>query len=108
MPNPTTITIGTKTYSLVPMPQYPAPRSVQFTMNDTVAASPSPFTLQTDTQTFPGADWWAGNVTLPPRGRIVASPWIAWLAQLRGQQCVFMLGDPDGTEPLGMPQGIPL
>jgi hypothetical protein len=77
-------------------------------MNDTVATVQSPFTLQTQTQTWPGADWWEAQVTLPPMPRSQAAAWIAWLAQLRGKQCVFLLGDSSATSPQGSPRGVPV
>jgi hypothetical protein len=108
MANPTSITIGTNTYSLVSMPSTPAPNNISLVMHDTVADTQSPFTMQTQTQTWPGADWWEATISLPTMRRAQASTWLAFLAQTRGRECVFMVGDPSATAPLGFPRGIPV
>jgi hypothetical protein len=108
MANPTNITIGSNTYSLITAPKAPGQRSVNMTMHDTVAVVPSPFTQQTKTLTWPGADWWEATISLPPMPRVTAAAWTAFLAQCRGQQCCFMLGDGAGAVPLGRIEGIPV
>jgi hypothetical protein len=90
------------------MPGTPGQRSVSFTMHDSVATVPSPFTMQTQTQTWPGADWWEATISLPPMPRIAAGAWVAFLAQCRGQECVFLLGDGSGAAPLGRIEGQPV
>ncbi len=108
MANPQVITVGANSYSLVAMPPSPAPKSITITMQDTVAVVDFAFTGQQGVQAFPGADWWEAQVSLPPMSRVQAAAWIAWLAQLRGQQCVFQLGEPSATKPQGIVRGIPL
>lgn len=98
----------TETFSLASLPSSPAPRSVKFAASDTVAITRSPFTQLTKTQTWPGADFWQVQVTLPPMLRADAANWIGFLMSLRGQANVFQIGDPDGTSPLGNPIGAPL
>lgn len=105
MATPQQITIGANTYSLVPMPSSPAAKSVQLTAHDTVATVQSPFTQQTQTQTWPGGDWWEAQITLPPMHRSQAAAWQAWLTQLRGMAGVFQLGIDGSTKPQGFPAG---
>jgi hypothetical protein len=95
-------------FNLVSLPSKPGPRSVQLTMNDAVAATRYPFTNVTRTQTWPGADSWDIQVTLPPMARCDAANWIAFLMNLRGQANVFQIGDLEGAAPLGEPVGAPL
>jgi hypothetical protein len=90
------------------MPGCPAPRTVTFTQHDAVASTRASFTNLTQTQIWPGADWWEVDITLPPMNRAEAAPWIAFLAQLQGQANVFQIGDPDGVTPLGTPLGDPV
>ena len=77
-------------------------------MHDTVATVASPFTMQMQTQTWPGADWWEATLSMPPMPRLTAAAWVAFLAQCRGQQCVFLLGDSAGVAPLGRIEGQPV
>jgi hypothetical protein len=108
MANPINITIGTNTYSLITAPSAPGQRSVNMTMHDTVSVVQSPFTMQSQTQQWPGADWWEATISLPPMPRITAAAWVAFLAQCRGQQCCFMIGDGAGTMPMGRIEGQPV
>jgi hypothetical protein len=98
----------TQTFNLATMPTSPAPRTVMFTHHDAVASTRSAFTNLTQTQIWPGADWWEVDITLPPMNRTEAAPWIAFLGQLQGQANVFQIGDPGAISPLGTPLGAPL
>jgi hypothetical protein len=101
------ITIGSKTYNLVAMPSTPGPADITLGYQDTVAVVQSPFTRQTQTQTWPGADWWTVQMTMPPMTRAQSWPWEAFLAELRGQANVFQVGDPRALTPLGTVAGTP-
>jgi hypothetical protein len=97
-----------QTLNLATMPTCPAPRSVVFTQHDAVATTRSTFTNLTQTQIWPGADYWEADITLPPMTRTQAAPWIAFLGSLQGQANVLQIGDPGGKTPLGTPLGAPL
>lgn len=93
---------------LIAMPASPAaPASMEFTAQDTVAASVSPFTGQEQIQ-----DWQASfieaSVSLPPLTHVQAQAWIAFLLALRGRANVFQLGDPLAVSPQGSGLGTPL
>jgi hypothetical protein len=93
------------------MPGYPGFESIEFTMTDSVGIVRSPFTPSSvQTQAWPGADGWRATVTLPKMNRFIAAPWRAWMAELRGMQNVFQLGDPICTtpSPLSQASGTPL
>jgi hypothetical protein len=94
-------------WDIIPMPASPAPRGITLKMNDAVGVVQSPFTMQTQVQQWPGADFWEAEVTLPPMKRADAVKWIAWLMSLRGQANVFQLGDPLGKAARGTPTGSP-
>lgn len=87
--------------NLIPTPSSPAPRQIDFTMNESVAVNQSPFTLQSQVLQWPGADWWEATVTFAPMTRDEAAPWLAFLAALRGRAGVFHLGDTLGATPQG-------
>ena len=93
---------------LIAMPASPsAPASMEFTLQDTVATSVSPFTGQQQIQ-----DWQASfleaSVSMPPLTQAQAQNWIAFLMALRGQAKVFQLGDPLAVAPRGSALGVPL
>jgi|SRR5579875_633739 len=109
MPSQISIVRGTTTnsYSLVPTPVCPAPRSITYTASDAVATVKSEFSNATQTQYWPGADLRSWTVNLPPMQRSDAAQWFAFLMSLRGQAYVFQMGDPDGAQPQGNPSGAP-
>ena len=88
------------------MPTSPAPRSVEFTAQDLVAVSTSPFTGQQQVQDWQ-ACWLEASVTLPPMPESAALAWVAFLLQVRGQACVFQMGDPRAAAPRGSGAGTP-
>jgi len=103
------ITLGTNTYTLVPFPSYPGLSQVELTMTDAVAVVSSPFVpAQTQTQSWPGADAWSLTATPPKMNRATAAPWRAFLAELRGMQNVFQIGDPFAAIPQGQALGAPV
>lgn len=104
-----TITLSGNTYTLISLPDTPAPSAISMTMNDAVAVVESPFVpAQTQTQVWPAADRWSMEVALPKMPRQVAVNWIAFLAALQGLQNVFQIGDPLGKVPTGMASGAPV
>ena len=103
-----TITIGTRSYTLVTMPASPGPASIQITMIDTVAVVASPFTRDEDVQLWPGGDAWGATFTMPPMQDEHAWRWEAFLAALQGRANVFQLGDPRKAVPRGLPLGSPV
>jgi hypothetical protein len=96
-----TITINGASYSLVTMPASPGPADIEIGWNDLVALQMSPYTLQQQTQQWPGGDWWDAKVTLPSMATATAAPWEAFLAELRGPLNVFQLSDPRHQKPMG-------
>lgn len=96
-------------WNLITMPSTPVARQIDFTANDSVGYSQSPFTLQAQTIYWPGADWWEANVSLPAmKSGTTLNKWIGWMLALRGKANVFQLGDPLGAIPQGHPQGTPV
>lgn len=75
------------------MPASPAPQSLEFTANDVVAISVSPFTGQQQTMDWQ-AGWLEASVIMPPMPEQQAKAWTAFLLALRGQANVFQLGVP--------------
>ncbi len=93
---------------ILPMPTSPAPRQIDFEVNEHVGVTQSPFTLQTQTQVWPGADWWTASISMPSMQNTKADAWVAWLMSLRGMQYAFLLGDRSGKAPNGRPTGTPV
>ena len=102
------ITLGGNTVTLVAAPSVLTAKEVQFTTSDQVSTVVSPFTQQTQTQIWPGADSWSVTVTLPPMKREKASAWIGALMELRGMANAMQLGDPDRQHPCGRAPGVPV
>jgi len=92
-------------WNVMPMPLYPGFRDVEFTVNDTVAQVANPFTQQSQFQSWPGGDFWAGTLTLPKMNRASAAQWIAFLMAARGSANCFLVGDPSMKNPQGSPTG---
>jgi hypothetical protein len=103
-----TITVNGNNVSLVAMPTSPGPRSVQFDITDAVSSVVSPFTGQTQTYSWPGADMWSGTVELPTLTQAQADQWISFLMELRGIQNPMQLGDPARSTPNGNALGVPV
>lgn len=96
-----TITVGSNTVSLVSAPAFMGFRSVQFNFDDTVGQVRYPFSGQTQTQEWPGADMWSGMMECPPLNQTELDGLKAFLMQCRGIKNGFMLGDPMKTAPSG-------
>lgn len=104
-----TISLGLNTYNLIQMPAYPGLSSLDLTMEDSVAVSPSPFVpSQVQTQAWPGADSWSMTITTPKMAHAVAANWRGFIAELRGMENVFQIGDSFCTAPLGAVEGAPV
>ncbi len=104
----TNITVGTNSLTLVSLPTEPGFRTVDFSFAEAVASYKSPFTGQTQTQRWPGADTLSGSFSLPPLTQWAADEWVAALMMLRGPVNVFQLGDPLKKIPRGRAGGVPL
>jgi hypothetical protein len=101
-----TITLGSNSYTLIPLPTAPGIRDITLGMSDSVAVNQSPFVpSQVQTQQWPGADMWDVQVALPPLTDAQAADWEGFLAELRGMLNVFQIGDPRRVHPLGNMQG---
>ena len=80
--------------SIIVMPGAPAaPSTIEYTAQDIVAVSISPFTGQQQVQDWQ-ASFMEASVSLPALTNAQAQAWIAFLMALRGQANVFQLGDP--------------
>lgn len=67
---------------------------------DAVAVSESPFSYKQQVFQHPGQRW-SASVSIPPVGRQLAEPWVAFLLALNGRAGTFLLGDPLCTSPQG-------
>jgi hypothetical protein len=85
----------------------PAPSTMEFTGEDLVAVSVSPFTGQQQVQDW-GASFMEASVSLPPLTHAQAQAWIAFMLSLHGQANVFQLGDPLAVAPKGAATGTPV
>ncbi len=95
-------------WEIITMPATPsAPATVEFTAQDTVAVSISPFTGQQQVQDWQ-ASWLEASVSMPALTHAQAQEWIAFLMAVRGQANVFQLGDPLAVSPRGTHLGTPL
>lgn len=84
--------------------------SVEFTSNNAVAISQSPFTYKQQVHTYSG-QMLSASVSIPPLRKEFVEPWVAFLLALRGQTGTFLLGDPNNTTPRGLAAtfaGIPV
>ena len=89
-----TITIGSKTFTLVSMPAFPGFSDIALSLIDNVAVVQSPYVpSQSQTQQWPGSDAWTAQIGLPPMDRDTAGAWRAWLGECHGAANVFQLGD---------------
>lgn len=76
----------------------PAPKSIEWELDDVQGSVQSPFSLQR--QIF---DWQSsilrGSVSYQPQTAAQFRQWMAFLAELRGINGVFSIGDPVNTHP---------
>jgi hypothetical protein len=103
-----TITLNGNAVSVVSVPDSPGLASLEPSVTDTVATVASPFTGQTQTQEWPGADMVAFTCTLPPLTLPQADDWISFLMQCRGMRNAFLMGDPTKRMPRGTGLGTPV
>ena len=108
------ITVAGQEIGVVSVPAAPAYRTVEFTFKNAVAMNRSPFTGQTQTYVWPGADEWCpmekpGTMTLPLLMQPQVAAWKAFLMECCGPANPFLLGDPMQPNPAGNLQGsVPL
>ena len=94
--------------SIIALPTSPGLASVQFDFSDAVSIVSSPYTGQTQAQSWPGADAWSGTMELPPLTQNQADNWISFLMELRGMQNCFQIGDPMKPTSRGSAHGLPV
>jgi hypothetical protein len=92
---------------IIPVPSSPDFKGITLRAVDQVTVSQSPFTGQTQVLSWPGADHWEADLTLPVMKRSDAANWVAWLMSLRGQANVFQIGNSLCKTPRGTPSGSP-
>lgn len=85
-------------WNVITLPSSPAPRSIEWSLNDTVGSVRSPFSLQQQISNW-GASILRGSVSLPPMQKGLARPFVAFLAAAQGIASVFSIGDPVSTGP---------
>lgn len=93
-------------YPVTP-PTSPKPSSVRWTEINVVGTALSQYTLQKQVYDW-GGDAWQIDVELDPLTRAEASPWIAFLSSLRGQNGTFTFGSTLFATPQGTVTGTPL
>lgn len=81
--------------------------NITLNMNDKVVATPGEFSTATQILDWQ-MDWWDGEMSWPPMKREDAQRVTAFLAEARGAACVFSLGNPLNSSPIGSGSGIPL
>jgi hypothetical protein len=93
--------------TIITMPSAPAPKSVEFSQQNKVAAPESPFTGQQQVQDWM-SDWLEASVQLPAMTQAQAADWVTFLRACKGQACVFQLSNekfaslvPAGAVPAG-------
>lgn len=96
-----TITVGGQNVVLVAQPPRPGMRSIEFNITDAVAAVSSPFTMQTQTFVWRGADMWGATLTLPPMAQADLDEWVCFLMEMQGKANAVLLGDPLRKVPKG-------
>lgn len=87
--------------ALITMPSTPAFSASTWSIKRAVAQSRSPFSGHEQVYEYSMACWQA-TVTLPPMKRSQAGAWQAFFLKLRGRANTFLMGDPDGQEPMGV------
>jgi hypothetical protein len=103
------LTLGSNEWTLIPLPANVGFVDVSFTMTDGVAVVDSPYDpSQTQTQVWPGADFWSVQFSLPKMTELTAGYWKAFMGALRGRANVFQLGDLNRLTPLGVARGAPV
>lgn len=81
-------------WNIVSLPAFPpAPKSIEWSLSDTVAASRSPFSLQQQVYNWQ-ASILRASVSYQPMNNAQALPWVAFLMSLQGISNIFQFGDP--------------
>lgn len=89
------------------LPSTPGWGRINFTANNIVGISKSPFTMQQQVYQWPG-EGWEVDVSLPPMNQATAEAWVNWAVSLRGTLGTFYIGDDQHTEPRGVATGTPV
>jgi hypothetical protein len=94
-------------WTIVTMPDSPAPKAAEFSRQNVVAASTNPFTGQQQIVDWQAA-WLECTVTLPPMRATTAADWIDFLIACKGTACVFAISNttflamvPSAANPVG-------
>jgi hypothetical protein len=94
-------------WTIVTLPTFPpAPKTIEWQAQDTVAENTSPFSGQQQIYNWQ-ASWLEASVTYQPMNNAQAQAWIAFLMALQGTANIFGLGDPLMAAPLGSGAGAP-
>ncbi len=93
------------TYPLA-LPTISGMASVEITAEHASAVSTSPFTFQSQAQSYSGQRWRA-SVSIPPLPRADAEVWVSFLLKLKGRYGTFLMGDPAGKTARGTLGGTP-
>jgi hypothetical protein len=78
-------------WNIVAMPTTPGFSSLQVSYKVGTGVNTSPFTQQTQTLIWPGADIWTAHATLPPMNQQSFAPWLGFIHDCQGQANVFQL-----------------
>jgi hypothetical protein len=89
------------------MPATPGWSKINFTANNVVGVSRSPFTLQQQVYTWPG-EGWSVSIAMPPMNQPTAEAWMTFLTALRGTSGTFWIGDVAHATPRGIATGTPV
>ena len=93
--------------SIIAFPSKPAPKQVNLKTNDSAFVQRSPFTGSVgQVFSWPGADFWSCEATLPQLVASNAAVWSGFLAECRGMLNVFPFGPVNYTAQ-GTPKGAP-
>lgn len=103
-----TITLAGNSVSLVAIPGSLKAKIIDFSVSDQVATVVSPYTGQTQTQAWPGAESWGVTLTLPAMKQSDADTWTSALMELRGMANAVQLVDPARRKPRGVATGTPV
>ncbi|MFC6644135.1 hypothetical protein ACFQBQ_00720 [Granulicella cerasi] len=95
--------------SVLAFPTSPAPKQIELTMNNVVAAPTNPFTGSTQqVLAWPGGDFWSAQIAMPKLTPQQIPTWQGFLAECRGKLNTFLIGDPSYKHPQGTVKGVPV
>jgi hypothetical protein len=98
-----TITVAGRAITLVAFGSTGLCNAVEFKMNNAASVDSSPFTGQTQVQSFPGASAWSGTLTWPPLQQAALDCLVADLADCMGMANAIQIANPLKTFPAGTP-----